>query len=131
MMVADDTRARLGRAIRARREQLGLSQEELADRLGRSQSLVSRLERGAADWPDPAMFRALAAALELPPAELLEAAGYLEAGERGQARLDEATLYHMVEDSVRRGGYTAEEREAILGAIRLAQAIHRRRRGAA
>lgn len=37
----------LGEAIRARRQEVGLSQRELAERMGTAQSVVARLEAGA------------------------------------------------------------------------------------
>jgi transcriptional regulator with XRE-family HTH domain len=37
----------LGDKVRSRREQLGLSQVELADRIGTTQSRISQIERGA------------------------------------------------------------------------------------
>lgn len=71
----------LGRAIRARRQALGLTQEALAERVGEGvrQSDVSRLERDKIALPHPARVRALARALELAPGELLVCAGWLGA----------------------------------------------------
>jgi transcriptional regulator with XRE-family HTH domain len=37
----------LGDKVRSRREQLGLSQVELADRIGTTQPRISQIERGA------------------------------------------------------------------------------------
>lgn len=52
----------IGRAVRARRLELGLSQIELATRAGMTQSAVSRLEAGAAT-PTIGLLERLAAAL--------------------------------------------------------------------
>lgn len=41
-------RNRLGRLIRERREALGISQKELADRAGLTQQMISKIERGKA-----------------------------------------------------------------------------------
>jgi len=45
-MGEDDIRARFGRAVRKRRQELGLSQEELADRAGIHRTYVGDVERG-------------------------------------------------------------------------------------
>jgi transcriptional regulator with XRE-family HTH domain len=42
----DDIRARFGRAIRKRRLELGISQEDLADRAGIHRTYVGDVERG-------------------------------------------------------------------------------------
>jgi ribosome-binding protein aMBF1 (putative translation factor) len=49
MVEAAYERRRLLRALAARREELGLSQTQVAARMGTSQSSVARLERGEAD----------------------------------------------------------------------------------
>jgi transcriptional regulator with XRE-family HTH domain len=46
--IADDQRELVGRLVEVR-QQLGLSQTEVAARMGTSQSAVARLERGDAD----------------------------------------------------------------------------------
>ena len=68
----------LGRTIRDRRQELGLTQEELADRIGAgvTQSEVSRLERGKIRLPRRERFERLAGALGLPPGELLARSGW-------------------------------------------------------
>ena len=61
----------LSTRVRLRREQLGLSQEELAQRMGyRSKSSITKLEKGVNDLPQ-AKLEELAAALETTPAALL------------------------------------------------------------
>ena len=61
----------LSSRIRQRREQLGLSQEALAARMGyRSKSSITKLEKGVNDIPQ-AKLEELAAALETTPAYLL------------------------------------------------------------
>jgi transcriptional regulator with XRE-family HTH domain len=69
----------LGTFIRNRREQLGLSQQELADRAGHGtkQEHVSRLERGRVTLPRWHRLLALADALEVTPGELLLQAGLI------------------------------------------------------
>ena len=61
----------LSRRIRHRREELGLSQEELADRMGyRSKSSITKLEKGVNDLPQSKL-EELAAALRTTSAWLL------------------------------------------------------------
>ncbi len=61
----------LSRRVRQRREELGLSQEELADRMGyRSKSSITKLEKGVNDLPQSKL-EELAAALNTTPAWLL------------------------------------------------------------
>ena len=60
----------LGRAIRQERQRLGLSEAELARKVGVGKRLIARLEAGAAD-PDFELLLALARALSLKPAALI------------------------------------------------------------
>ena len=61
----------LSTRVRLRREQLGLSQEELAQRMGyRSRSSITKLEKGINDLPQSKV-EELAQALETTPAALL------------------------------------------------------------
>ena len=61
----------LSTRVRLRREELGLSQEQLAQRMGyRSKSSITKLEKGVNDIPQ-AKLEDLAAALETTPAYLL------------------------------------------------------------
>lgn len=60
----------LGRAIRRERQRLGLSEAELARKVGVGKRLVVRLEAGAAD-PDFELLLALARALGLTPSALI------------------------------------------------------------
>lgn len=68
---------RYGELIRATRTRLGMGSVELAQKLGRHQSFVSRIETGAIkETPQPEVLRAIAAALDLPMSVQLEALGY-------------------------------------------------------
>jgi transcriptional regulator with XRE-family HTH domain len=62
--------------LRTRRVELGVSQSDLAARLGVSQQTISRWESGAAP-PGPRRIAELAEALSLDVSALLRAAGYL------------------------------------------------------
>lgn len=59
----------LGRAIRARRQELGLSQERLAERCGFDRTYISMLERGIRN-PSLLNLIKLARGLETPVSEL-------------------------------------------------------------
>lgn len=69
----------LGHVIRARRIELGLTQEELAERVGESvrQSDISRMERDYVMLPRRERLEALAAALEVTPGFLLMQSGWI------------------------------------------------------
>ncbi|SDT34051.1 Predicted ATPase [Friedmanniella luteola] len=66
---ADGAAAPFAHRLRALRERVGLTQEELASRAGLTSHAVSALERGARTRPYPHTVRALATALELDGAE--------------------------------------------------------------
>ena len=74
----------LSEAIRLRREELGLDQSELAERLGVGQQTVSRWETGAG-LPRRERLPQLASSLEFEPSHLLRLAGYLPRGEEESA----------------------------------------------
>jgi transcriptional regulator with XRE-family HTH domain len=60
-----------GSALRAIREDLGLSQEELAHKAGTTFSTISRLERGVQDEPKLGTVQKIATALGVPVTDLL------------------------------------------------------------
>jgi transcriptional regulator with XRE-family HTH domain len=74
------TRNMLGNYVRERRQELGLSQETLAERVGGNtvQSDISRIERGQIELPRPSTLINLAAALEVPVGNLLIASGWFD-----------------------------------------------------
>lgn len=76
----------LGDAIRLRRLELGMSQEELAERIGPDvrQSDVSRLERGRILFPRHERLNQIAAALGMSIGALLIEAGWFTDDERAQ-----------------------------------------------
>lgn len=61
----EDTSSRLGDAIRARRQQLGLSLNDVALASGLHKSLLSRIETGAVAMPNTSTLARLATALGL------------------------------------------------------------------
>lgn len=73
--------AKLGQIVRSQRVELGLSQEELAERIGDgiTQTQVSKLERGDVTLPRRARMELIAAALKLPLGELLARSGWAAA----------------------------------------------------
>jgi transcriptional regulator with XRE-family HTH domain len=66
----------LGGLLAARRQELGLSQAELARRVGVNKSTILRLERGHIVTPSPATCARLARALQLPVSALTIWAGH-------------------------------------------------------
>jgi transcriptional regulator with XRE-family HTH domain len=84
--------ARLGRLVREQRGKLHLTQSELAARVGVSRSAISELEAGRIEQPRATVFARLAAALGIPAAVLLAAAGYPTAGVIGEIEADELAL---------------------------------------
>jgi transcriptional regulator with XRE-family HTH domain len=66
----------LAQLVREQREKLHLTQAELAARVGVSRSAISELEAGRIEQPRASVFMRLAAALGLPAAVLLAAAGH-------------------------------------------------------
>jgi XRE family transcriptional regulator, fatty acid utilization regulator len=61
----------LGKNLRAAREQLGLTQEQVAERSGVQAGEVSRIERGKRD-PKVTTLERLAKAVEVKPGRLLD-----------------------------------------------------------
>ena len=61
---------KIGRAIRERREELNLTQAQVADKLGTEQGNVSRLERGEQGFDSLSLFK-LAGALDIPLCEIM------------------------------------------------------------
>jgi transcriptional regulator with XRE-family HTH domain len=72
----------LGETIRARRIALGLTQEQLAERIGDGvrQAEVSRLEAGRVVQPRRSRLEKIALALDLPMGELLARSGWADDG---------------------------------------------------
>jgi len=69
----------LGAKVRCLREQIGLSQSQLAAQAGLSQGYLSQIENGEVQNPSAAVLFRLAQALHVAPRCLLEAAGYGDA----------------------------------------------------
>lgn len=73
----DQLQAReLGRRLRERREQLGLTTRQLAERASTSHATVVRLEQGAFNEPRPDTLQAVALALGINVADIFELAEY-------------------------------------------------------
>lgn len=79
--------ASLGTFVRERRQALGLTQEELAERVGPTmrQAKISRLEHGRVALPRREKLEALAAALEVSLGDLLVRSGWMTDGDRPAA----------------------------------------------
>jgi len=79
MSAAPAFQAALGSAVKARRQELGLTQEQLANDSGLHQRWVSNVETGKRN-PSYASLRRLATALKLSASELIARAERIEAG---------------------------------------------------
>jgi transcriptional regulator with XRE-family HTH domain len=65
----------LGAAVAARRNQLGLTQEQLAEKVGVSRITIAHLETGIIRWPKLATLQSLSRALETTITALLREGG--------------------------------------------------------
>lgn len=87
----------LGRILRERREQLGKTQEEVADAVGVTQESVGKIELGKTRAPRPLTLQRLASFLRLDIADLYLALG--RANDHASAqRLADADMDHDDED---------------------------------
>lgn len=84
----------LGEWMGARRRAVGLTQDELAEKAGVSQALVSGIETGIRKWPSREIRQRLAAALGVSHLELLIGAGELDPDEiaDASARVNQETM---------------------------------------
>ncbi|HZU14575.1 MAG TPA: ATP-binding protein [Chloroflexota bacterium] len=67
---------KLGATVRERRRELGLTQAQVAERLGWSQERISALENGKYGLPSLPLLAHLAEAIQLPLGALMEAVGF-------------------------------------------------------
>jgi transcriptional regulator with XRE-family HTH domain len=73
----------LGKKIRGLRDELGISQAQLAAQAELSQGYLSQLENDEVQNPSAAVIFRLARALHVDPRVLMQAAGYAEIGQDG------------------------------------------------
>jgi transcriptional regulator with XRE-family HTH domain len=71
-----DQATELGRHLRARREQLGLSTRELAERAGTTHTTIVRIEQGGFEAPAPDKLSRIADALDVSLADVFALAEY-------------------------------------------------------
>lgn len=90
MRESEPTSQELQRYIAARREELGMTQNELAKKLHISRQRVTQLEGsgGRGGWPSPEIFNGLARALDVPVSVLLRRAGIAFGEELRHEQLD-------------------------------------------
>ena len=79
---------RLGRRLRELREQIGVSQAQLAGQAEVSQGYLCQLEREEVKNPSAAILLRLAKALYVDPHELMDAAGYTPVRSPNEANND-------------------------------------------
>jgi transcriptional regulator with XRE-family HTH domain len=70
-------RVTLGSYVKTQRERLGISQRQLAKRVGLSHTYLWRLEAGDFAQPSPAVLHRIAEALDLDPEDLFALAGHV------------------------------------------------------
>lgn len=110
---------RLGEVIRARRIELGLTQEQLAERIGDGvrQAEISRLEGGRVEQPRRQRLEKIAVALGVPLGELLARSGWADDGS-AVSRIPEARA---------QAAQLGEQREEVSTTPRLSPEIQRLR----
>lgn len=86
----------LGATVRARRRELGLTQEQLAGRLGWSQERVSILENGKYGMPSLPLLSLVARALELPLSRVMAAVGFPPDEEEETGSDVQASLFYTL-----------------------------------
>lgn len=134
MLVMERVMARItfGDVVRRRREALGLSQGELAARIGWDATRVSKVEtnQNYRRMPDAETFRMWAEALEMEPAVMLHQMGYIgEADVLDPERHPELVFTSLAEE-IRQADVGAEVQEIALDGIRHARMLwEARKRG--
>lgn len=101
----------IGGLVRRQREALGLSQTDLAARVGVKQNYVSRIERGEVALPQRALLERLGEVLGLTVADFYRAAGVLDGMDGGMPR----PAFYEPDDT--RAGYTPAEVAAIVAHV--------------
>jgi transcriptional regulator with XRE-family HTH domain len=91
----------LALAVRSAREELHLTQAELARRVGISRAAIAELEAGRIQQPRAAVFARLSAVLGIPAALLLAATGVGEAEAASLVELEADELVAMAATMVR------------------------------
>lgn len=120
---------RLGALLRQRREQLGLTQEWVADAVGVSQVSIGKIELGKTKSPRPQTLQRLAEVLHLDIADVYVALGRA-ADTYGGRRVAEAALSDPDDDQfmdvlLREGrDLTADGRAFVLEQMRIARRIY-------
>lgn len=89
---------RLGELVAGHRKELGMTQAELAAKVSWSQERISNIERGRYGLPSLPSLARLAAALDIPLAGMLDAAGYaVSPAIEVEAHTDPAALLYALE----------------------------------
>ena len=101
----DEQESTLGWRLRRRRKELGLTQTELADKVGTSQAVIQKIENGKS--LRPRILEEIAAALDVKPAWLMF--GVEEAGELSDEAIELARAWARLKEPHR-----TAMREAIL-----------------
>lgn len=84
----------LGRYLRARRDELGLNRQRVADATGLSYAYLQQLESGAKSSPSATVLGQLASVLQVPYEELARRAGVRDVPPRRRAVADAGLTWH-------------------------------------
>jgi transcriptional regulator with XRE-family HTH domain len=87
----------LGEVVRSRRQVLGMSQTELAGKVGVTQTYISNMELDRVQLPNVEIRRNLAEALRMSHLELLMAIGEIQASEVPGAAAVRPVIYGVLE----------------------------------
>lgn len=98
--ITDESLTQLANVLRNRREELGLTQADIAEKAGMTQTLVSKWERRPPEMLPIGTLSALGDALRLSPGTLLRIAGVLSDESERLAPLDQVTdgMVNALED---------------------------------
>lgn len=124
----------LGRFVERQRMAHGWSQTDLANRIGRNQNYISRLEHADDDYPlpDPQTLRGLARAFGTSVTALLELAGYTDDEQEVEIEEVDSTtrVYTMLRQVEREAGLTEFQRGILREMVREAQRMRNEKEGA-
>jgi transcriptional regulator with XRE-family HTH domain len=112
--------------VRHHRKRLGLTQEGLAEKMGREYHRVSKVEQGQTlrRLPPAEDFREWAEALETTPETMLAQMGYIEAEPRDRSKNPELVFTSLAEEITSAVNMPAEVQDTMLDGLRQARRMY-------
>jgi transcriptional regulator with XRE-family HTH domain len=113
--------------VRFHRKRLGLTQEGLAEKMGRDYSRVSKVEQGHTfrRLPDADEFRAWAEGLEVSPAQMLKQMGYIDEEETTAKRKQPELVFTSLADEIANADHMpAEVQDTMLDGLKQARRLY-------